>query len=250
VDEHGDIAWHTRTTLWGTTSWNRDANAYTPLRFPGQYADPETGLHYNFFRHYDPDVARYTSPDPFGLAPAPNPMAYVHNPQTWSDPLGLVPKACKMDRYKWDGSVRFGKLDDLNRPTGVWASLRKEMLRTGSEAGTTRTPGWRGDGTAFNEARGHLLANILGGPGKGPPGTPQPCHADSESREHTSDEADRGQGLRGRKGGRNCSILGEARVRRGQPGSAQIGDIRTRKPRILIDRDATEPRLGRSDRDS
>ncbi|MEU9915162.1 DUF6531 domain-containing protein [Streptomyces sp. NPDC051001] len=168
VDEHGGIAWHTRTTLWGTTSWNRDANAYTPLRFPGQYADPETGLHYNFFRHYDPDVARYTTPDPFGLAPAPNPMAYVHNPHTWSDPLGLVPKACKMDRYKWDGSVRFGKLDDLNRPTGVWASLRREMLRTGSEAGTTRTPGWRGDGTAFNEARGHLLANILGGPGKGP----------------------------------------------------------------------------------
>ncbi|WP_406446379.1 DUF6531 domain-containing protein [Streptomyces sp. NBC_01613] len=168
VDEHGAIAWHTRATLWGTTSWNADAGAYTPLRFPGQYADPETGLHYNFFRHYDPDTARYTTLDPFGLVPAPNPLAYVHNPQTWSDPLGLVPKACKMDRYKWDGSIRFGKLDDLNRPTGVWASLRKEMLRTGSEAGTTWTPGWRGDGTAFNEARGHLLANILGGPGKGP----------------------------------------------------------------------------------
>ncbi|MET7452712.1 DNA/RNA non-specific endonuclease [Streptomyces sp. NPDC005574] len=42
------------------------------------------------------------------------------------------------------------------------------MLRTGSEAGSTRTPGWRGDGTAYNEARGHLLANLLSGPGKGP----------------------------------------------------------------------------------
>ncbi|MEU9209458.1 DUF6531 domain-containing protein [Streptomyces sp. NPDC048415] len=167
VDEHGSIAWHTRATLWGITSWNRDADAYTPLRFPGQYADPETGLHYNFFRHYDPDTARYTTPDPLGLAPAPNPVTYTNNPHTWSDPLGLVPKACKTDRYLWDGSVRFGKLDDLNRPTGIWASLRREMLRTGSEAGKTTTPGWRGDGPSFNEARGHLLANILGGPGKG-----------------------------------------------------------------------------------
>jgi RHS repeat-associated protein len=37
----------------------RDSTTYTPLRFPGQYFDPETGLHYNFFRHYDPETARY-----------------------------------------------------------------------------------------------------------------------------------------------------------------------------------------------
>ncbi|PLW72822.1 hypothetical protein C0036_10540, partial [Streptomyces sp. DJ] len=33
VDEDGEIAWRTRTTLWGTTVWNRTATAYTPLRF-------------------------------------------------------------------------------------------------------------------------------------------------------------------------------------------------------------------------
>ncbi|MFF4499346.1 putative T7SS-secreted protein [Streptomyces sp. NPDC001401] len=91
VDEHGDIAWRTRTTLWGTTTWNRTATAYTPLRFPGQYHDPETGLRYNYFRHYDPETARYASPDPLGLSPAPNPATYVHNPHVWSDPLGLSP---------------------------------------------------------------------------------------------------------------------------------------------------------------
>ncbi|WP_155055606.1 putative T7SS-secreted protein [Streptomyces blattellae] len=91
VDEQGDIAWHTRTTLWGTTTWNRTATAYTPMRFPGQYHDPETGLHYNYFRHYDPETARYTTPDPLGLTPAPNPTTYVHNPLTWIDPLGLTP---------------------------------------------------------------------------------------------------------------------------------------------------------------
>ncbi len=91
IDATGEIAWHARTTLWGTTTWNTGATTHTPLRFPGQYADPETGLHYNYFRHYDPDTARYTTPDPLGLAPAPNPVAYVHNPHTWTDVLGLAP---------------------------------------------------------------------------------------------------------------------------------------------------------------
>ncbi|MEU5538260.1 RHS repeat-associated core domain-containing protein, partial [Streptomyces sp. NPDC020362] len=91
IDEHGDIAWHTRSTLWGTTAWAANSTAYTPLRFPGQYYDPETGLHYNYFRHYDPQTARYLTPDPLGLTPAPNPATYVHNPHTWSDPHGLSP---------------------------------------------------------------------------------------------------------------------------------------------------------------
>ncbi|MFJ9832427.1 putative T7SS-secreted protein [Streptomyces sp. NPDC101169] len=91
VDEHGDIAWHTRSTLWGTTAWAANSTAYTPLRFPGQYYDPETGLHYNYFRHYDPETARYLTADPLGLMPAPNPASYVHNPHTHSDSLGLAP---------------------------------------------------------------------------------------------------------------------------------------------------------------
>ncbi|MEV6583198.1 putative T7SS-secreted protein [Streptomyces sp. NPDC051582] len=94
VDESGDLAWQTRSTLWGTTTWASRSAAYTPLRFPGQYFDPETGLHYNLHRHYDPETARYLSMDPLGLGPAPNPTTYVHNPHTWSDPLGLKP--CKI----------------------------------------------------------------------------------------------------------------------------------------------------------
>ncbi|WP_393097264.1 putative T7SS-secreted protein [Streptomyces sp. LN325] len=98
IDESGGIAWRSRSTLWGATAWARDGITYTPLRFPGQYYDSETGLHYNFFRHYDPDTGRYTSPDPLGLAPAPNPVSYVDNPSTASDPLGLMPKYTKEEK--------------------------------------------------------------------------------------------------------------------------------------------------------
>ncbi|MER7794962.1 putative T7SS-secreted protein [Streptomyces sp. NPDC097640] len=91
IDEAGEIAWRTRSTLWGGTTWARGGTTYTPLRFPGQYYDIESGLHYNYYRYYDPEVARYVSPDPLGLAPAPNPATYVNNPHTWTDPLGLSP---------------------------------------------------------------------------------------------------------------------------------------------------------------
>ncbi|MEX2972531.1 DUF6531 domain-containing protein [Streptomyces sp. C184] len=98
VDEQGDIAWRGRRTLWGSTTWPSGSTAYTPLRFPGQYYDPETGLHYNYFRHYDQETGRYLTPDPLGLAPAPNPATYVRNPHTWTDPLGLAP--CKKKKKK------------------------------------------------------------------------------------------------------------------------------------------------------
>ncbi|QES52258.1 type IV secretion protein Rhs [Streptomyces venezuelae] len=93
IGEEGEVAWRAGATVWGSTAWNTDATAYTPLRFPGQYADPETGLHYNHFRHYDPETARYITPDPLGVAPTPNPSAYVVNPFVWSDSLGLAPDA-------------------------------------------------------------------------------------------------------------------------------------------------------------
>ncbi|GAB2584567.1 hypothetical protein GCM10027168_16660 [Streptomyces capparidis] len=95
VDESGAVAWRTRGTLWGGVTWQRSATAHTPLRFPGQYHDPESGLHYNVHRYYDPETARYVSPDPLGLHPGPNHRAYVGNPHAEIDPLGLMGKKCK-----------------------------------------------------------------------------------------------------------------------------------------------------------
>ena len=90
VSPDGELAGFQQRTLWGTTLWHPEG-ASTPLRFPGQYADDETGLHYNHHRYYDPVTGRYLTPDPLGLAPAANPHAYVPNPTVLTDPIGLAP---------------------------------------------------------------------------------------------------------------------------------------------------------------
>ena len=76
-----------------------------PFRFPGQYYDQETGLHYNYFRYYNPQTGRYITPDPIGLEGGINLFTYVdsvgkpfytnlytytgNNPINFVDPKGL-----------------------------------------------------------------------------------------------------------------------------------------------------------------
>jgi RHS repeat-associated protein len=70
-----------------------DANSVAfdlPLRLPGQRYDSETGLHYNYFRDYDPSIGRYEESDPIGLRAGLNTYAYVESsPVARTDAVGL-----------------------------------------------------------------------------------------------------------------------------------------------------------------
>ena len=61
------------------------------MSFPGQYYDSETGLHYNYFRYYNPQTGRYITPDPIGLQGGINLWPYAQgNPLKFIDPYGKV----------------------------------------------------------------------------------------------------------------------------------------------------------------
>ena len=112
VTPDGRVAWRLRTTLWGlplaADGPGYGGEADCPLRFPGQYHDEETGLHYNVHRYYDPALGRFTSMDPIGLGGGPNPAWYVPNPTAWIDPLGLA--LCRKDPRLETGDLKKGWL--------------------------------------------------------------------------------------------------------------------------------------------
>lgn len=96
ADELGKVVWRWDSEAFGTTLANEDpdkngkAFSYN-LRFPGQYFDQSTGLHYNGFRDYDPAIGRYIQSDPIGLNGGLNTYGYVGgNPVSSFDSLGLA----------------------------------------------------------------------------------------------------------------------------------------------------------------
>jgi type VI secretion system secreted protein VgrG len=86
--------WEWNSDPFGTTAANENPAALGTftfnLRFAGQYFDKETGLHYNYFRDYNPAIGRYVQSDPIGLRGGLNTFGYVEgNPANAVDPLGL-----------------------------------------------------------------------------------------------------------------------------------------------------------------
>jgi len=95
TDTANVVRWSWRSEPFGSSAANSNPSgkgAFTyNLRFPGQYFDAESGLHYNYFRDYDPQTGRYIQSDPIGLAGGVNTYAYVSgNPISRTDASGLA----------------------------------------------------------------------------------------------------------------------------------------------------------------
>lgn len=97
TDSAKRVVWSATNRGFGEGIYNTDPDADgrkvdMPLRYPGQYFDKESGLHYNYFRYYDPTVGRYITSDPIGLAGGVNTYGYAGgNPLLYVDPWGLAP---------------------------------------------------------------------------------------------------------------------------------------------------------------
>ncbi len=90
TDQDGTIVWSANYKPFGevTVTFNTISN---PFRVPGQCFDNETGLHYNYFRYYHPEIGSYLGADPTGWKiEGLNLYACVQNdPVNYVDPPGL-----------------------------------------------------------------------------------------------------------------------------------------------------------------
>ena len=110
TDKDGNLLWFGNYTGWGRLKEETKVtdSAYQPFRLQNQYCDRETGLHYNFFRYYEPDAGRFVNQDPIGLLGGENLYGFAPNAQNWIDILGL-----KLNKKGVIGSITC-----MNKKTG------------------------------------------------------------------------------------------------------------------------------------
>ncbi|HBL8926094.1 TPA: RHS domain-containing protein [Enterobacter hormaechei] len=168
TDERGAVRWSGQYGSFGEVRHqsegfsrlvNRTAMAHQPLRYAGQYADGETGLHYNLFRYYDPQVGRFIVQDPIGLNGGWNLYQYAPNPLGWIDPLGLAAcnssgqnrKFWKNEPIEFNGNKVYQR-DDLFDPDlmTTWREKGKVFRGTNVERMATGRAPVGYDGNAVN----------------------------------------------------------------------------------------------------
>ncbi|ENG7682250.1 RHS domain-containing protein, partial [Providencia stuartii] len=147
----GHLVWQGQYGVWGnlqrqarpTGEFSSEQN----LRFQGQYFDKETGLHYNTFRYYAPDLGRFTQQDPIGLAGGLNLYQYAPNPLTWVDPWGWAKDTVTVyhftDKAGYEAIIRSGEIRMSSPPP-----------KSGNKQGVYVTP-------TSPEALGHKIATSL-----------------------------------------------------------------------------------------
>ena len=64
TDASANWVWDVIFTPFGTTAYINQNPTVMDIRFPGQWFQLETGLAYNWHRHYDATTGRYVQPDP------------------------------------------------------------------------------------------------------------------------------------------------------------------------------------------
>ena len=162
TDNQGDVVWYADYEAWGNTAtveWKAqridnivvNEEHLQPIRFQGQSFDVETGLHYNRFRYFDPDLGMFTTSDPIGLMGGSNVFQYAPNPTGWIDPFGLA-------------KVPNSTVDNQGRPSQWTFDISNSDLGTGTGTNQTTRDYARSLGGKFDDA-GHVRASNLGGSG-------------------------------------------------------------------------------------
>ncbi|KPY72898.1 RHS repeat-associated core domain-containing protein, partial [Pseudomonas savastanoi] len=152
TDAEGQIVWQAKYRPWGMIEKLVVNEVEQNLRFQGQYFDVETGLHYNTFRYYDPEIGRFITQDPIGLSGGDNLYLYAPNPYGWVDPLGWCVNA----------TVTRGP---AGQPLRATATITENDIKKGGTATNASSRSWARSLGNQNDDAGHIIAKLLGGSG-------------------------------------------------------------------------------------
>jgi RHS repeat-associated protein len=144
TDSTNTVVWEAVYKPFGEAEVNPNSEVVNNFRFAGQYFDEETGLHYNYYRYYNPSTERYLKADPIGLDGGINLYAYVdNNPINDTDFIGLARYLVWFDmksvsvviapvgRTKITGTV----VSTKRNPDGTYSAIQFEGIFYGGALG-------------------------------------------------------------------------------------------------------------------
>ncbi|MFR0675084.1 RHS repeat-associated core domain-containing protein [Enterobacterales bacterium AW_CKDN230030176-1A_HGKHYDSX7] len=133
TDGNGKTVWQAIYRSWGSIEKLIVDELKQDLRFQGQYFDEETKLHYNTFRFYDPEIGRYLTQDPVGLAGGINIYFYGSNPVQNIDPLGWCSTKLgrNMGHRPNDGMANHHLIPEQLMKKPIYAAMFKRLKSVG-----------------------------------------------------------------------------------------------------------------------
>ncbi|TAL16735.1 hypothetical protein EPN96_08070, partial [bacterium] len=183
TDENGRIVWSASAEAFGETSVDAGSVVVNNLRFPGQYEDAETGLHYNYHRYYDPETGRYVSEDPIY---ALNLYHYAKGkPIRHYDPDGrLVAQVCGAAAVALTACLMADSISDF------FEKANKEMERKEKEYNDNKPPDLKKDHDKIRELAEQglkTIGDVPGTSGTGPVSFDPIDHISSDIMERLTD---------------------------------------------------------------
>ena len=135
-DSKGELVWEMLLDVYGKVAECHGDRTLVPFRYQGQYEDEETGLYYNRFRYYSPDMGMYISSDPIGLAGNnPTLYGYVQDVNIFLDWLGLDAFSDWLSKGNNNNSVYVNAPDGANNAINYGGITNNPTRRIGEHAG-------------------------------------------------------------------------------------------------------------------